>query len=570
MSLDPCAIPLPAPSAPVTCPECGAKLLSVSAERGAIIRCLNCGVKFIPHPATDATAANLPFEAASAHDMAEPIREPRSAGYWFLRLPAIVYFVAATLVFCIWIASLVGMFYNAVTTGGNVSNRAEQTLMGLMYLPLFPLSGYFAFITTRSLARLEKYSLKAAWNAKLLQSPLPVTPGSSLPHILPLAVGPVVIFIATAVLAQQNYGWFGGTFPAGIAGLGCFMLGFMIDDFRQFLWRQKSLADACAKHIGVSTASPEAASFPWLALLPALTVSAFALMFGCIFIEQYQQRSRYQYADRDQLPVQLLIVLTMLICALPFYLTGKNFLIAAQSWRKAAARALRQDLTEGDIPTKRVRTALFVFAAAGAVTVFYNFFRLGQSGSDMVLPIFYLILTFAFIISFFVICLGCSAQPKTLRILTLVLFTLVAGWAFVAFIAATIPTRVGYSSVGETIGFLLAIGGGVLLCALLAQIYADVRRWRAAQAAFWNVPAPATLSKTPSAVAIGTVVLVGIQSIFFTFFMFHDMYRGPLTWDELAALPLLLFMAHFPTIWVLLVTREFILAEETAAKVAQQ
>jgi len=117
---------------------------------------------------------------------------------------------------------------------------------------------------------------------------------------------------------------------------------------------------------------------------------------------------------------------------------------------------------------------------------------------------------------------------------------------------------------------------GFFFCVTLAQLYTELRIWRLAQEAFWRgrqrLGGRITLQKTPKRIMIGTTVLVVIQIIVFGIILYKNFFgrpwraSRPIEWAQVAALPLILFMIHFPTIWVALVSREFLLTEEIGAQ----
>lgn len=577
----PPAVPASAPaSTSVECPECGAKLMNVSVQPGAAIRCLNCGAKFSSHPTIGATTILETLRDRPDDEVRPTIREPKSAGYWLLRIPAVVYFIVAAMVFCIWIASLAGFVYSSISRGRSGSNDIEMFFFGLAYLPLLPLSGYFLFAVTRSLSRVEANTLKAAWNDKLILGPLPIASGSSLPYILPLAVGPVVIFIICAVIATRDqYGFASsGVLPAGLIALGCFFVAFMVDDLRQFIWRQKSIAGLCAEKMEEQKEALSNSSFPWLGLLPSMTVVYFAIMFGFIFFEQWDRWGRRYDRGNDGYSIQAGIVLTILTCALPLFLTGRNFANAIHGWRRAVGCLPGKQPDENDAPTRWVRIALFGFAGGGAFTVISAFWRndfsvKGNAFGNGLFFVLCLILTCGALNRAYVrLKQGMfDSRIDVVRILCAVAYIILA-----IFLAICVVLRdswfFGNDRWYSTLGFVFAVLGGIGVCATLAQIFADVRKWRKTQEQFWirrrNLPPLATLSKIPRGVLMGTLVLVGIQTIMFVIMMSYEMfrYRLPSHWEELMALPLLTFMAHFPTIWTALLTREFLLAEETTVR----
>src|SRR4051812_48881518 len=75
----------------IRCPACDAVLLKVEAAPGAKIRCLNCGIRFAPMPSSELQHSQ-PGAARS------PGREPKSPGYWLLRIPAVIALLAGIII----------------------------------------------------------------------------------------------------------------------------------------------------------------------------------------------------------------------------------------------------------------------------------------------------------------------------------------------------------------------------------------------------------------------------------------------------------------------------------------
>ena len=370
MSLD-SSTPNAETSTAVACPGCGANVHTRHAAPGAKIHCLNCGARFVPG---QTTASAEPLRSTTPlQETPPPIREPRSAGYWYLRIPAMVYFAAAVLIYLISVSSII---YNLFTSRGRYFSW-EQFFISMVYLPLLPLSGYFGFVVTRSLARLEAHSLKAAWNEKLIQTSLPAVKGSSLPYLLPLSVGPVVIFIVSAVAMGNDSGYRirETAIYSGVAAVVCFILAFMMDDLRQFLWRQQSIATEVAPN-----SNPSKSRIAWIGLLPALILVTIALSFVAVYYDDIERAIRYsrnrhvnRHVDRD-FSIQIMTALTLCACALTFYLTGRNFKTATRAWRSAAdAQLIENNLLVWDMAERRVHFVLELFVLVGAGALLLEF-----------------------------------------------------------------------------------------------------------------------------------------------------------------------------------------------------
>ena len=561
----------------VECPGCGAKLRNASAGPDAKIRCLNCGIRFTPFQASNATPlAEATHESAAQPDDSKPkIREPKSAGYWLLRIPAILYAAGIT---CVFVGSVITTLYALFFQNSSYRGQTDGYLFALLYLPLMPLSAYYFFVTTRALARLETRTLKAAWNEKLIQNSLPGAPGSSLPFILPLAVGPIVLFIISVVKTMKLSYYYSArdVLPSGIASAACFFLAFMIDDLRQFIWRQKAMADACAPVAATRSNARSDSQFPWLGLLPAATIIAFTLFFVAI---AYDSEIRYQSRSSTTLNYETNIIMSIAMfsafgCAATFFLTGRNFHIATNAWWESAEIephrriVAMMERSRRDDSARRVRIALLFFAIAGTaalvcLAIAHGPLRNVDHGL-MFLSTFCAMAFCVLVARLFVqISAGEFRAPMILYVLS---------------IAASIslPLVLLRKNLGEMTGiaiFALGIFGGNLLCLTLAQVYAEIRHWRRAQSNFWklrkNLITPPTLPTLPNLILSATFILVTLQFSVFVCYFFYEFFGRSFSpprweWEVVVGIPLVAFMLHFPTIWVALMAREFMLAEEMA------
>ncbi len=548
----------------VECPGCGAKLRNISIGTSVKIRCLNCGIRFSPFQASDATHATASHESAAMSDESKPkIREPKSAGYWLLRIPAILYAAGIT---CVFAGSVITTLYALFFQNSRYRGQTDGYLFALLYLPLMPLSAYYFFVATRALARLETRTLKAAWNEKLIQNSLPGAPGSSLPYILPLAAGPMVLFIISVVKSNQDYFRFDNIVTSGIASVACFFLAFMIDDLRQFIWRQKSMADMCISGTTLSPAIKSDSRIPMLGLLPAATLVAIALFFAAIFFENQLRRERLTMRDKESLIVMMIAMLTAFGCATTFFLTGRNFHNATNAWWNCAARVPEHGDFAGkecdlpDFPARRLGNALIAFAIVGTITLVVMANRHG--------PFFLTLLQFVGAIVFCVLIAGLYFTLLGNKLRSSTLFFVLA-----AAVAIIFPILIIWDKRSDSVIFLLGICGGNLACLTLSQIYASVRNWRRAQSAFWkrrkNLTTQPALPPLPRVILAATYVLTIIQcSVFVCYFFYEFFGRGfsrSMEWVVIFGIPLVAFMLHFPTIWVALMAREFLLAEEAAA-----
>ena len=556
----------------IECPGCGAKLRNISIGTSVKIRCLNCGIRFSPFQASDATHATASHESAAMSDESKPkIREPKSAGYWLLRIPAILY---AAGISCAFVGSVITTLYALFLQNSRYRGQTDGYLFALLYLPLMPLSAYYFFVATRSLARLEARTLKAAWNERLIQNSLPGAPGSSLPYILPLAAGPMVLFIISVVKSNQDYFRVDNIVTSGIASVACFFLAFMIDDLRQFIWRQRSMADACALGTDTHTGTRSDSRFPVLGLLPAATVVAIALFFAAIFFEnQLSYRRHLVNQNYESYIILLIAMLTAFGCATTFFLTGRNFHNATNAWWNCAARVPRQgdaaemERTLPDFPARRMRSALIVFAIVGTSTLMSLVARNRPLREDNIL--LFILPYFAVFFCSPIVLLRAQLTDGIARAVKILIIALV--------ISIPIPLLLLAANMRETndfIIFLFGVFGGNLLCLTLSQVYASVRNWRSAQTTFWklrkNLTTQPALPSLPRVIIAATYILAAIQCAVFVCYFFYEFFgRGfsrSMEWEVIFGIPLVAFLLHFPTIWVALMAREFLLAEEAAGQ----
>ncbi|HLX65277.1 MAG TPA: hypothetical protein VKX17_28670 [Planctomycetota bacterium] len=511
----------PAPRS-VECPGCGAKVHNVAAEPGVKIRCLNCGERFVAFPAAHATAASAE-NAAAIQKSAEqkPVaREPQSAGYWILRIPAMIFALISVPLFAFICYALIRDLSRGF--GPPAGLRMVQPFL---YLLLFPLAGFFAFRVTRALARVEAGTIKAAWLGGLLRAPLPAAPGSSLPYILPIAAAPAVTLLVILVGGlKREFHRADDVIPFFLAIPLFFLLGFMCDDLRQFIWRQHALAENCAQNAG--GAFPKSlAAFSWLGLLLALTLGLFACTILSILGTEYTREYKYtsygifdldfenKYSGYE---AQGMSAASLLCAIVTLFLLARNFRRAIGAWWDAGevlpsrgheAAYARQAI---DVPMLAFRGAVYLFLFAFIVTV-----------------------------------LGHINRYNSIN-------TANQAWEYVA--------------------QFFALSACVMFALALVRLLADVRQWRKAQTLFWMAhtgqsSAPA-LSRPVRLVFFGTVALALLQALIFAIVQFERISGrtwGSPNWEDwMMEVPIGMFAAHAPIVWVALLSREFLLAERAA------
>ncbi|MCY3021520.1 MAG: hypothetical protein NTW87_21105 [Planctomycetota bacterium] len=117
----------------------------------------------------------------------------------------------------------------------------------------------------------------------------------------------------------------------------------------------------------------------------------------------------------------------------------------------------------------------------------------------------------------------------------------------------------------ETLGGLLMCVAGGVYAAWVAVFLAQVSRWRNAQERFWRVSqADGARAQAPQPawqhwLVGGVMWLVLIQACLFSCIMFSSVYgRLGVGFSELTSFPLLLVMAHYPTLWMAMLLREML------------
>jgi hypothetical protein len=212
----------------IRCPSCDAVLMKVEAAPGAKIRCPNCAHRFESMPSV---------ETGSSPQQAAPGREPKSPGYWLLRIPAVIALLAGIIIPLIVAHNLYREIFD--TTVSRRVWRSPNSLefwMSYSYVPLTTVAGVLSFYLTRALARIDASMLHFAWRSGVLREPLPPVPGSSLPTIAPPAVLGGILPLFSEILMP------GELVPCCVMGAALLYLGFALEDLRQFAWRQQLLA----------------------------------------------------------------------------------------------------------------------------------------------------------------------------------------------------------------------------------------------------------------------------------------------------------------------------------------
>jgi len=509
----------------IACPACNALLRNVKAEPGASVRCLNCGHRFtlaqasgtggtpvLPQEAR--TTGVSPVEArttgVSPVEARPPSAKPRSAGYWLLRIPPVIGVFAALVITPYAIYEMMRNQY--------LFRQPLDGLTQLSYLPLFLLGGLAWLFLTRALARVDSGATYLGWRTGAIANSLPPAPGSSLPYIAPVAVvgGVLPIFVASQ---SPDDMW--SVLAGGLLGGGLFYLGFMLEDVRQFCWRQEQLARACC---GCAVQLPDH-GFCWrqeqLAraclraagkkerdpLVPrycGCLLGGAALLVALAIFMVFLEESRYRTHRESLIP--LFFSLGFVGIAWSLYLLGRDWDQAVAWWELAAG----QRTTEGgNRNTKPLPASTKAFCMA----------------------------------------------PKLWAVLG-------AFWVFLMLSTQRGPSGFGFLGGG------CALGAAAAFAFWLSVFFVRVIRWRTAQERYW-------LSRQPEAkrqsvelaswqrwLVWGTVGLAVIQAGLFSL-MVCDSFSFSSRSDLLGVLgfPLLVAMLHYPTMWCALLLREFLMLE---------
>jgi hypothetical protein len=481
----------------VTCPSCDAVLRNVSVQPGATVRCLNCGKKFTPAGASaapDAAAINAPAQSKA------PLgREPRAAGYWLLRIPAILYLTGTLFGFAI-------MILNASSV---IPFSGFQNLIWLSYWPLIPAAGTLVFLLTRSMARIDASGVFLAWRSGVISDSLPPVTGSSLPYIAPLAItgGALPIFCIRAFPDDS-----GAAVVGAIYGALLFYAGFALEDVRQFIWRQETLAKKSCERMGVDTSlinEHEIVGGTGL-LLGGVFVSAAIVILSIVF-ESYSWRSNNREAV---LPIFLAIGIGVISVSMT--ILGMAWDRAVAWWQLAAGIA--DKLQSGDEPIRYIKNNMYIWEKV------VN--KLPDGMRRMVLaPIIWTL---------------CGAIWMSLMVLSNEIR--VRGWEM-------------------SVMLFSCIGGACLAC-WMARFLAQLARWRRVQEKVWrhfqlsSKPVKAATNPFYMTVVSGIAILAFIECGLFSIFIADNVLRFGRFNLETIGLPLLLFMMHYPTLWFAVVLRQ--------------
>lgn len=310
----------PVATATVACPRCDATLQKVVVTPGVRINCLHCGARFFPTGSPEAAQTSFPRAPSPGKPSA---REPGSPGYWLLRIPAAALCVA-------------GIFITALIAWTELRPLPAPTVYFWVYaafVPLIPLAGLLAVFWTRSLARVDAGAARLLWKSGLLTEPLPGMRGSSLPYIGPLAITggllPLFRYIYIESTAEE-------LIRGAIPGVVLFLAGFMAEDLRQFIWRQRCIAEQLAKQKSLDDRWP----------LTTIRWTAWACVFGFGCLTMCELLLAYKTGPDGYNRVNFILYVSLALVFGGLAVTGSKLSadwdVAATQWSRLAARLDQQ------------------------------------------------------------------------------------------------------------------------------------------------------------------------------------------------------------------------------------
>lgn len=501
-----------APPAPITppelttlkCPSCEATLQKVSITPGVKINCLHCGAKFFPPNATGATDDG---ESAVGELAAPAVREPKSPGYWLLRIPAAI-------------ALFAGLFITALIAWDQRHLHGADRLdfwWGASYVPLIALAGTFAFLWSRSLARIDVGWTHRFWKKGLLREPLPPMPGSSLPYIAPLAVVggfyPVFCFAFGHTVVDEG----GPVLIGGLFGGLLFLLGFMAEDIRQFAWRERATAEKIAPPTELDRHRPYGSKvYAYTGIACAAGFGGLALLTAYSACDYWQRNIGYRYESwaLNQTRMMICMSLAFAACAITGFLLCRDWDRAVASWLRVAAKSSR------------------------------------QSGN----PHFY-------------------AHDPPARGLSALAGGLPVGWAIYGIIwliaSACANSYESFREPGRWL--LLATPSCLGATAWFSRLIVQVSRWRQAKqtacATLLKEKTPAENPRVPGwpgMIVRLTLLLLLCEAALMSILLIKECFSYRNRWEEFFAIPLILGIVHYPTLWIATLVSEFLAMENSA------
>lgn len=315
----------PAVIASITCPSCNAVLRNVQAGPHGRIRCLNCGKAF-PHP----DAASGPTrEQIEAGDTVS--QQPGAASYLLLRVLGIACFLGLGALSVFWAIMVLSNF--------DRWNDTDEFLL-LTYMAFVPWLGWFLYYVPAAMSRLEENQIEALWRMNALTKALPRPPGSSLPYLAP----PAIVGGAGACVYLSWASW-RGELPGGVIGAatiallmggGGFLLGFIFESLRLFLWRQRQIGRKLLPFIDVTAPAKEYLPWSWTSTFIVGTPVFLGSMIVMIWADSWRWRNRSRLSTDEILLLVFLSALFLVPWALG--LLVKAFDRVASAMEDAARR----------------------------------------------------------------------------------------------------------------------------------------------------------------------------------------------------------------------------------------
>lgn len=476
----------------VQCPSCNATLQKVTLSPGVKINCLHCGHRFYPAGGGDS--------AQAGGDHRPTVREPKSPGYWLLRVPATI-------------VCAVALFVTALSLWSEHELRGSDRLefwLSASYVPLIALGGLLAFFWTRSLALLDAGLTGMLWRLGILREPLPAMAGSSLPYIAPLSIAggifPIIMFALSETRSDA-------IIVAGAYGAALFLIGFMSEDLRQFAWREMVLADKISPPTLPETRVPyDGNIYPWTALFFAVAFGSFAISSAVLCRTMWNLRD-FNY-NREFVVGWICVCLFCAAIAVTGFMLGCLWDRSVSAWVRAAARCDNSDGTpawRAAVPFDRRSAVLaaipLLWAAYGILWLLGMSFKHYRDFAESPVSLFFLYL-------------GLGS---------------VALW--------------------------------------MARMQIQVTRWRAAKTrvcgallndrSFGDAMPPRSGAR---GIATAVNALVGIEFALMAVLFYTEITGWRNNWEFITVIPILLVAAHYPTLWVAGICREFIVAEQFVAR----
>ena len=315
----------------LNCPSCGATLHNVSVALRKIT-CLNCGNKFVPPntaapetPVDPGTAVPVVAnETAVASESIKLGREPQAAGYWMLRISAMIYGAVVLVIFVVYSLVALNESFRRFSSGW-------ETFRFIGWFALLPFSGWLAVMLTRALSRIEAASLRAGWRKGLIDRALPADPTWSLPYFGPCILGGGVILIASAVeMGRNDYGMIRTpVFTAALVPIAFILLAFVLIDLRQFVFRQIQLALAFSNRtVPRNSMASTNKGLSWAG-------ASILILVSSLIINEYFDRE-YRYRTWENTWIGFYSIVFLWACAYTLFLLGRAWSESAQHWRRAA------------------------------------------------------------------------------------------------------------------------------------------------------------------------------------------------------------------------------------------